>query len=133
MLKTAATLKNLPNMLTAVRDFATKHDLDFETRNEIELVAEEILLNIIEYGYPGTPGHIEIRCHITPDRKLVMEITDWGIPFDPHDVPKPNTTLPLEERELGGWGIWIVRNLADELHYRRENGKNILTLILSLS
>lgn len=120
-------------MLTAVRDFATKQEIDFETRNEIELVTEEILLNIIEYGYPETPGDIEIRCHITTDRKLVMEIADWGIPFDPRYVPKPNTALPLEEREIGGWGIWIVRNLTDELHYRRENGKNILTLILSLS
>jgi anti-sigma regulatory factor (Ser/Thr protein kinase) len=132
MLRFAAKLDNLPTMLTAVRNFLTKHEVLSELREKITLATEEILVNIITYAYPETPGNIEIRWHITPDKKLIIEITDWGIPFDPCCVPKPKINLPLEKREIGGWGIWIVRNLTDELHYRRESGKNILTLILGL-
>ena len=132
MLRTAAKFDNLPMMLTAVRDFLTKHEIISETCEEIALATEEILVNIITYGYPETPGDIELHCRITPDRKLVMEIADWGIPFDPRCIPEPNINLPLEDREDGGLGIWIVRNLTEELHYRRENEKNILTLIFDL-
>ena len=132
MLRTAAKLDNLPTMLTAVRDFLTKHEVVSEICEEIALATEEILVNIIAYAYPETPGDIEIRWHITSDKKLVIEITDWGIPFDPRHVPEPNIDLPLENLKAGGLGIWIVRNLTEELHYRRENEKNILTLIFDL-
>ena len=162
MLRTAAKFDNLPTMLTAVRDFLTEHEVISETCEEIALATEEILVNIIAYAYPETPGDIEIRWHIIPEshdvphpsrlrcvdpdepltgssethdvqgRKLVIEITDWGIPFDPRHVPEPNIDLPLENLKAGGLGIWIVRNLTEELHYRRENEKNILTLIFDL-
>lgn len=171
MLRTAAKLDNLPTTLTAVRDFLTKHEILSVLREKITLATEEILVNIIAYAYPETPGDIEIRWHITPEshdvpypsrlrdvphpsrlrcvdpdkpltgssethdvqgRKLIMEIVDWGIPFDPRHIPEPNIDLPLENLKAGGLGIWIVRNLTEELHYRRENEKNILTLIFDL-
>jgi anti-sigma regulatory factor (Ser/Thr protein kinase) len=132
MLKIAATIDNLPTMLTAVRDFLTKHEVLSEFREKITLATEEIVVNIIAYAYPETPGDVEIRWHITPDKKLIIEITDWGIPFDPRHVPEPNIDLPLENLKTGGLGIWIVQNLTDELQYRRESGKNILTLVFGL-
>ena len=132
MMKIAASLENLPAMLSAVRQFAAKHGVTSEKCGEIEVSAEEILVNIISYAYPDTPGDIEIHCHMSADKKLVMIITDWGIPFDPRSVPEPDTDLPLEDREKGGLGVWIVQNMTEELLYRRENGKNILTLIFGL-
>jgi anti-sigma regulatory factor (Ser/Thr protein kinase) len=162
MLRTAAKLDNLPMTLTAVRSFLTKYEVLSDLREKITLATEEILVNIIAYAYPETPGDIEIRWHITPEshdvphpsrlrcvdpdepltrssethyvqgRKLVIEITDWGIPFDPRHIPEPNIDLPVENLKAGGLGIWIVQNLTEELHYRRENEKNILTLIFDL-
>lgn len=133
MLKIAATLENLPAMLSAIRQFAADHQVISEKSDEIEVSAEEILVNIINYAYPDTSGDIEIDCQITPEKKLIMTITDWGVPFDPRTLPDPDIDLPLEEREKGGLGIWIVRNLTEELDYHRENEKNILTLIFGLS
>lgn len=131
-MKVAAELNNLYSMLNAVKDFAEKQGVKGEKLGQLELALEEVLVNIINYAYPGTSGDIELHYHTTDDNKLVIEIIDWGIPFDPLAHPEADTTLPIEEREIGGLGIFFARQIMDEEDYRREDDKNILTLILYL-
>ena len=60
-------------------------------------------------------------------RRLMVTVSDDGVAFNPLAVPPPDTTLPLEERELGGLGIHLVRNLTDEATYGRLGGRNVIT------
>jgi anti-sigma regulatory factor (Ser/Thr protein kinase) len=64
--------------------------------------------------------------------KLCVTISDDGIPFDPLSAAMPNMELPLEEREIAGLGIHLVRNLVHSAQYRRQDGRNIVTFIQEL-
>ena len=59
----------------------------------------------------------------------MIEIIDCGIPFDPLTLPKPDVNAPIEDRKIGGLGIYMMRKLMDKVNYKREQGKNILTLV----
>lgn len=65
-------------------------------------------------------------------KKLTITFTDDGKPYDPTTAKEPNITLSAEERELGGLGIFMVKKMAAEIHYRNNNGKNILTVIFEI-
>ena len=130
-MKVAAELDNLYVLLASVREFAKKQGIDSDKISQLELAIEEIVVNIVSYAYPSdTSGDIEIRYSLPEEEKFVIEVIDWGIPFNPFSVPDPDTEADLEDREIGGLGIFFVRNLMDEVHYRREDGKNVLTLVM---
>ena len=132
-MKLAAELDNLYTLLEAVRVFAKKQGVVSKKIHQLELAVEEIVVNIIHYAYPsGTSGDIEIQCGFKEEKKLIIEIIDWGIPFNPLSVPEPDTEAHLEDRDIGGLGIFLVRKLMDEVHYRREDGKNVLSLVMYL-
>ena len=93
------------------------------------LVLEELGLNIINYGHDGPESRIEITLDSRPDR-LTIEISNDGLPFDPiNDAPAPDLTSSVEERPIGGLGLYLVRTLMDEMMYLREGGKNHLALV----
>lgn len=96
---------------------------------QIELVLEEIGTNIIKYAQDGE-RETEIDITLTSDSKsLIMEIVDDGKPFDPFaDAPAPDLDSSVPERPIGGLGVYLVQELMDEAHYRREDGKNKVTL-----
>jgi anti-sigma regulatory factor (Ser/Thr protein kinase) len=124
-----AKLENLGTMIEAIVGFAKLQKFDAEKLNAIQLAAEEILVNVIHYAYPGGQGDIEIMCRNTKEGEIIIQIMDWGIAFDPMAKEDPDINLPLEERQIGGLGIFLVKKLMDQVKYHRENGKNILTLI----
>jgi anti-sigma regulatory factor (Ser/Thr protein kinase) len=66
------------------------------------------------------------------DQTYIFTVSDSGIPFDPTQRPEVDITLPAEKRNIGGLGIHLVRQLIDKIHYRREEGKNVLTLVKKL-
>lgn len=94
----------------------------------LRLSCEEIIVNIVSYAYPAdTDGYI--RLNVTENKEeLCIEIQDGGIPFNPIEKQEPNITQELEEREIGGLGIFLVLQMMDDVAYRREEGKNILIL-----
>lgn len=106
-----------------------------ETRNEslageIRLVAEEALTNVIKYGYerlprPSVLARVELAFG---EREVALEIRDAGTAFDPLAEPSPDVDAPPESRREGGLGIHLLRSLADEVHYRREDDANVLSL-----
>lgn len=98
----------------------------------IDLVLEEILSNIINYGYPdGRAGRIELWLDATHER-VQLRIEDDGDPFDPFAVEPPDLSLPIEERPIGGLGIHFVRNYMDSCAYRHVDGRNQVILVKRL-
>lgn len=99
------------------------------TLNEILIACEEIIVNIISYAYhPGRKGEIEISVGGTPGVSMEITIADNGSPFDPISMPDPDTSKPIEEREIGGLGIFLVKKLMDSVHYKRESNMNVIKL-----
>jgi len=88
--------------------------------------------NVMLYAYPGKYGQVLVEFNKDETDKgehLVFTVSDGGIPFDPTQRPEADITLSAEERQIGGLGIHLVRQLMDEIHYERKDGKNILTLV----
>ena len=100
-------------------------DLIFTTH----LVLEELCLNVINHAYRGRPGIFEVV--ITSDvRALKLEIIDNGPEYNVlTDAPTPNVSAIIEDRPVGGLGVHLVKNLTDEMDYKREDNKNHLTVI----
>ena len=132
VLSETLTLKNDPRQISLlssfVKDVFGRLDIDPKQAKEIRLGVEEAVVNVIDYAYPaGTEG--EITIHVSSDgREMKFVISDAGIPFDPTEIDKADTTLSVDERPVGGLGIHLVRQLMDSINYERMNGKNVLTL-----
>ncbi len=93
-----------------------------------DLCLEEHLTNVIEYGLDDDGKH-EIGVRFALDQNsFVVEVKDDGKAFDPLKSPEVNTAIPLEEKPVGGLGIHLMRRFMDELAYRRESGRNVLTM-----
>jgi sigma-B regulation protein RsbU (phosphoserine phosphatase) len=91
-------------------------------------VFDELLSNIISYAYQDDLEHdIEIKWELSGDR-LTMMITDDGIPFNPFGSEAPDTSLSLEERDVGGLGVHLVKSVMDKVSYQRRIDKNVVTL-----
>jgi len=95
----------------------------------LHIIFDELLNNIITHGYQDDERHtIEVKIEHS-GRRLSVTISDDGIPFNPLSQRKPDTSLSIEDREIGGLGIHLVKNLADECGYQRKIDKNVLSLM----
>ncbi|RJR31236.1 MAG: ATP-binding protein [Desulfobacteraceae bacterium] len=125
-----ARIENLENFTTFLSDFLNARGFPRERVQEIELAAEEALVNIIRYAYPEKPGDLEIRCRAGEDGALTMEFEDSGVDFDPTSLPDPDLTLSIAQREIGGLGVYLIRKMVNEVRHRREGERNILTFVV---
>ena len=112
----------------AVKDFCEENSLSGEVTHDIHLVLEEVFSNIVFYGFCDQDEHQIFISLSLRNNTLVLEINDDGIPFNPLKSEAFNPKIPLEERETGGMGIHIVRELVDEIEYYRKQNKNILVM-----
>ena len=97
------------------------------------LAIEELVTNCIKYGYDDKNEHvIEIELKLSAGEE-VLTVTDDGHPFNPLELPAPDTNLPVEDRPIGGLGIHLLRKMSDRMDYARTDGKNRLTLRKSLA
>ena len=106
-------------------DMPTNEDLRFKIRLSIEETVE----NVVQYAYKDSIGLMEVETNLD-DKALMLTVTlkDAGKPFNPLEMPDPDITLSVEEREIGGLGIYLCKQLMDEVTYRYEDGCNILTM-----
>ncbi len=125
-------LDSLYDLMAFVSSHAREQGFSVERIRDIELAVEEVLVNIIKYAYGNCDhqGSIEITCKAAEGRSLVLEIADSGIPFDITAVPDPDVNADINDRQIGGLGIYFVKQLMDEVRYRREDGRNKLTLVV---
>lgn len=128
-LRMPARLENLGRFIESLSDCARAQGFAQEKIGQIELAAEEALVNVFRYSYPGQPGDVEMTCRLEGER-FAVEIIDSGIPFDVTAMPVPEVTGGTREREPGGLGIYFIKKMMDEVRYRRDNDRNILTLII---
>jgi phosphoserine phosphatase RsbU/P len=121
-------LSEIQRLNQIVTEFAVQHDLAAELTFRVNLVLEEIVANVISYGYDDRLEH-EISVRLSwQDPRIELEIKDDGRPFNPLEAPQPETESPLVEKPVGGLGIHLVRRMVDHLEYRREGDKNCLVL-----
>ncbi|MDK2954522.1 MAG: serine/threonine-protein kinase RsbW [Desulfovibrionales bacterium] len=130
-IETTALFDNLPQLMSFVTEQARRLGAPWEKIGEVELVAEEALVNVISYAYPETPGPVHLRIYREKDR-LAFEIRDQGRPFDATKREDPDLAADMENRTVGGLGIYFMKKIMSEVNYRRDNGDNVLTLILDL-
>ena len=109
-----------------------ENDLAPALAARIHLALEEAVSNVIMYAYPeGTAGNMVLDA-VRDGNRLQFTLVDRGKAFDPTTVPEANPEAPLEERPVGGLGIHLVRSIMDSISYSRLDGKNVLTMIISL-
>ena len=112
-----------------VAELVTRCGGDPGIQSRFALAFDELLSNIVKYGFPADGPHL-IECEISrADGAIVAIISDDGVPFNPLNQPQPEISLPLEVREMGGLGIHLVRHMFDDVQYQRQGGRNVLTLV----
>ena len=124
-----ATVENLQR----VTDFATEkleaRACPLKASMQLELVIEELFVNIASYAYETATGDATFCIDFAENPAAVLlTFIDSGKPYNPLEKPDPDTTLDADEREIGGLGIFLVKNNVDEIFYERTDGKNILRM-----
>jgi serine/threonine-protein kinase RsbW len=124
-----AELKKLADMRHFVQDAALALKADPAAIPYVVLAVDEVVTNIIVHGYKKEEGYIEIAVGKAED-SLMIRVRDQAPLFDPTSVPSPDLTLPLEERPLGGLGVYLANTFLDDVTYRETaQGGNELTLV----
>lgn len=116
-------------MITDFESFGDENNIPLPAIHKICIVIDELLSNIISYAYQDKKEHIVYINIKLAGERLEIKITDDGFPFNPLAMLPPDTKLGLEERELGGLGVHLVKNIMDEYQYKRFKGKNIIVLV----
>ena len=127
VLRVAADDTKLHEVQDFVRSILEAHGCPSATQMLIEVSLEELFVNIAHYAYPEGDGWAEIHCGVT-DGVAAITLIDGGIPYDPLAKPDPDVTLPAEDRQIGGLGIYMVKKKMDEMTYERRDGKNVPTI-----
>lgn len=128
-LRLSAKLSEIASVHSFVAQIGRSQDLDERSLYTLHLVLEEACTNVIEHAYQGQGGPMEISLEMLEDRVRVI-VRDWGVPFEPDEVPIPDVIAPLEDRPLGGLGVYLLREMMDDVCYQfsSEDG-NTLTMI----
>lgn len=126
-------MKNEMTEVSRMRGFfhsvCREHNIDEGTFKTLNLAIEEWVANVINYAYPkGIRGHVELTAKVKDD-VLTLVVKDHGTPFDPTLQPDADVDAGLNERQIGGLGIHLVKTIMDSMHYERSaDGYNVLTL-----
>jgi anti-sigma regulatory factor (Ser/Thr protein kinase) len=131
------TLTNDVQQVTLLEDYintiAEEADIDMSLALSLNLALEEAVTNVILYAYPeGQTGTVDIKATVDDSRRLTFIISDSGIPFDPTQKEDADVTLSVEERPIGGLGIFLVKQIMDDVTYERTNDRNILSMAKQL-
>ncbi|MEO1260360.1 MAG: ATP-binding protein [Bacteroidota bacterium] len=131
-LMVANRLTEIERVNHAFNHFARQNGFPDEVRRKINLVIDELLNNIINYAFGDRNQHLIQVQFVYKDPDLILEVTDDGVPFDLLSRPVVDVHQPIEEREVGGLGIHLIRQIMDDLQYVRAHQKNTTTLIKNI-
>lgn len=122
-------LDELPNVVTALEAFSVDAHMDKAATQAAELALDELLTNIISYGYPDADRH-KIFVELSVDRDtLKIVVSDDGIAFNLFEQQEPDQMSSIDQQKLGGFGIHLVKKFMDEYFYQRQDGCNVITLL----
>ena len=124
-----AVMESIPKVTAFIDGALEALDCPMKAQMQIDVAVDELFSNIVRYAYGDGMGDATVRFSFD-EQERAAEITflDSGVPFDPLAKADPDVTLTVEEREIGGLGIFLVKKTMDSLAYRYEDGKNVLTL-----
>ena len=125
----APDLSALASLTGIVQEFGAAHALSDAVQSRLNLMLDELITNSITYGLP-TISDPELRLRLLVDEGAVIaQLEDNGIAFNPfEEAPEPDPTLGLEERPIGGLGVFLVKQFTDSTAYERVDGRNRITL-----
>jgi sigma-B regulation protein RsbU (phosphoserine phosphatase) len=131
-LSVTADIGEIQKVNETVDAFCARNRLPRKISQRLGVIFDELLNNTINYGFDDSEGHeIVIQIEVTADH-LLIRISDDGMPFNPFDRIGPDTTLSVEEREIGGLGLLLVTRMTDSHSYQRLRDRNIITLTIDL-
>ncbi len=130
-LKVEARVENLPQVLEFIDTELENSGCDMKNQMKIDMAVEELFVNIAHYAYRENVGDAWIRYFVENDCAGISLI-DNGVHYDPLAKDDPDVTLSAEERQIGGLGIYMVKNSMDDVRYEYTNNQNITTIIKSL-
>ena len=134
---TCLTLPATPESIAPATDFLNEilegAGCSLRDQTKLDIALDELMSNVAQYAYaPGT-GDIALSVEILEDpKRVVLTLTDSGIPYDPLKKEDPDVTLSAEQRSVGGLGIYIVKQSMDAITYDHKDGKNILSITKNL-
>ena len=132
-LKLDAVIENVPKVVDWVEEQLEEYDCPPKVQMQISVSIDEVFTNIASYAYANGVGQATVRLDVLQDPACVrLTFLDSGIPFDPLAKKDPDVSLSIEERQIGGLGIFMVKKLMDDVQYEYRDGKNILTLYKKL-
>lgn len=125
------TLEDIQFAIYAFEEFAEETGMPMATMMKINIVLDELLSNIVKYGFPEEKeSQIDISLELFSTGKLIITLSDDGVPFNPfQSAKKPDLDKPLEDWEIGGLGIHLVKELMDEYHYQRVLDLNVVSMV----
>jgi sigma-B regulation protein RsbU (phosphoserine phosphatase) len=125
----ANKFEEIARAVSSFNEFAEAEGIAAPVRRSVNLVLDELLNNVISYAFADEADHdIGVTFELSGDR-LSVTISDDGSPFNPFAGSPPNTGLSIEEREIGGLGIHLVRSMMDEVSYNRRTDRNVVILV----
>ena len=124
-----AAEENLDEVLRFVEDALENTGCSLEDQRQIAIAVEEVFINIVSYAYKPGRGDTTLRLDVSQDpAEITITFIDHGVPFDPLAKEDPDINLPAKQRKVGGLGIFVVKNLMDDVFYEYRDGQNILTM-----
>ena len=128
-----AKIENIALVTDFVNSILEKNECSMKVQMEIDIVIDEIFGNIAYYAYAPGSGEATVQVEIEDSpKKMELVFIDRGIPYNPLENKDPDVTLDIEERKIGGLGIFLVKEMMDEVLYEYVDGQNILKLIKDL-
>ena len=124
----ANELSEISKLNDFIEDIGNEFSLTPDVVFNLTLVLEEAVVNVINYAYPKEDHESIYLSAKMQDGSIIFVLSDSGKEFDPTMAPDADVTLPAEDRQIGGLGIFLIRQIMNEVRYERIDGKNVLTL-----
>lgn len=124
-----ARVESIPEISDYVSQRAEQAALHPKQIVHLQVAIDEVVANICLYAYQQPPGELTVRV-ASGQGRFAVDFVDEGVPFDPLTAEEPEISADIADRDVGGLGIFLVRRLIDEVHYRRDGSRNILTLVV---
>ena len=129
-----AVVDNLDDVNLFVHKSIEQFEVSKRTLMQLDLVIEEIFVNVASYAYAPNTGSVKILIEVK-EEPLTVSLTfiDSGVPYNPLEKSDPDINLSVDDRQIGGLGIFLTKNLVDDISYKFIDGQNILQLTKSLN
>ena len=122
-----ANIDNYSKLIDWLNKKCDDADIQSAYKTKLNIAVEEIFANVANYAYPTNEGNVEVAFKVSGN-EVEMKFIDAGTPYNPLEKQDPDITLNADERQIGGLGIFMVKNYMDEVNYNYENENNVLTI-----